>query len=76
MREAGGNGGRTVLQIQVGLLDLNKQYSLAHIFEPDIPPLHRKQGLELLRENNMHHLHLTYLADRYHPCSSEEVKEH
>lgn len=52
--------------------EFNKQ----HISEPDMPPLHRKQGLEFLRETDMRHLHLTYLAGKYYPGSSEDVKEH
>lgn len=58
------------------LIDLNKQHSLVHISEPDTPPSHRKQGLEHPGEISMHHLRLTYLVGRYHPCSSEDVKEH
>lgn len=54
MRET---GGRAELQIQVSLLSLTSNTSLCRH-----AVLHRKQGVELLREVDMHHLHLTYLA--------------
>lgn len=51
--------------------EFNKQHiSASHA------TLHGNQGLEFLREVDMHHLRLTYLAGKYHPGSSEEGKEH